>query len=49
MTVIDLSTLDPPDLVETLDFEAAYHFKLQHFKSIYPDSVSYTHLTLPTK
>lgn len=37
MTVIDLSTLDPPDLVETLDFEAAYHFKLQHFKSIYPD------------
>ncbi|MET3820439.1 phage-related baseplate assembly protein [Burkholderia sp. PvR073] len=37
MTVIDLSALDPPDLVETLDFEAAYQFKLQHFKSIYPD------------
>ncbi|WP_414451509.1 baseplate J/gp47 family protein [Burkholderia sp. 22PA0099] len=37
MTVIDLSALDPPDLVETLDFEAAYQLKLQHFKRIYPD------------
>lgn len=37
MTVIDLSALDPPDLVEILDFEAAYQMKLAHFKSIYPD------------
>ncbi|MCA7900842.1 baseplate J/gp47 family protein [Burkholderia cepacia] len=37
MTVIDLSALDPPDLVETLDFEEVYQRKLEHFKSIYPD------------
>ncbi|WP_253191714.1 baseplate assembly protein [Burkholderia cenocepacia] len=37
MTVIDLSALDPPDLVETLDFEELYQRKLEHFKSIYPD------------
>lgn len=34
MTMIDLSAMDPPDLVETLDFEAAYQLKLAHFKSI---------------
>ncbi len=37
MTMIDLSAMDPPDLVETLDFEATYQLKLAHFKSIYPD------------
>ena len=37
MTVIDLSALDPPDLVETLDFEEVYQRKLEHFKRIYPD------------
>ncbi|KAG8154141.1 baseplate assembly protein [Burkholderia catarinensis] len=37
MTVIDLSALDPPDLVETLDFEELYQRKLEHFKRIYPD------------
>ncbi|WP_175773988.1 baseplate assembly protein [Burkholderia multivorans] len=37
MTIIDLASLDPPDLVEVLDFEAAYQMKLEHFKSIYPD------------
>lgn len=37
MTMIDLSLLDPPDLVETLDFEAAYQMKLAYFKRIYPD------------
>ncbi|QGA38197.1 baseplate J protein [Burkholderia glumae] len=37
MTVIDLSALDPPDLVEVLNFEDAYQRKLDHFKRIYPD------------
>ncbi|KVD76984.1 baseplate J protein [Burkholderia sp. ABCPW 14] len=37
MTMIDLSLLDPPDLVEMLDFEAAYQMKLAYFKRIYPD------------
>ncbi|AJY30070.1 baseplate J-like family protein [Burkholderia thailandensis 34] len=37
MTIIDLASLDPPDLVEILDFEAAYQSKLAYFKSIYPD------------
>ncbi|KVF73370.1 baseplate J/gp47 family protein [Burkholderia vietnamiensis] len=37
MTVIDLSALDPPDLVEMLDFEELYQRKLEHFKRIYPD------------
>lgn len=37
MTVIDLSALDPPDLVETLDFEELYQRKLEHFKRIYSD------------
>ncbi|HEF4732153.1 baseplate J/gp47 family protein [Burkholderia multivorans] len=37
MTVIDLASLDPPDLVEVLDFEAAFQMKLEYFKSIYPD------------
>ncbi|AXF21352.1 baseplate J protein [Burkholderia pyrrocinia] len=37
MTVIDLSALDPPDLVETLDFEEVYQRKLEHFKRIYSD------------
>ncbi|WP_261541079.1 baseplate assembly protein [Burkholderia multivorans] len=37
MTVIDLASPDPPDLVEVLDFEAAFQMKLEYFKSIYPD------------
>ncbi|WP_426281730.1 baseplate assembly protein [Burkholderia ambifaria] len=37
MTIIDLASLDPPDLVEVLDFEAAFQKKLEYFKSIYPD------------
>ncbi|ENG0236325.1 baseplate J/gp47 family protein [Burkholderia multivorans] len=37
MTIIDLASLDPPDLVEVLDFEAAFRMKLEYFKSIYPD------------
>lgn len=37
MTIIDLASLDPPDLVEVLDFEAAFQMKLEYFKSIYPD------------
>ncbi|MBF3653943.1 baseplate J/gp47 family protein [Burkholderia pseudomallei] len=37
MTMIDLSLLHPPDLVETLDFETAYQMKLAYFKRIYPD------------
>nr|WP_230963437.1 hypothetical protein [Burkholderia stagnalis] len=37
MTIIDLASLDPPDLVDVLDFEAAYQMKLEFFKSIYPD------------
>ena len=37
MTVIDLTALDPPDLVETLDFEDIYQEKLAHFMSIYED------------
>ncbi|KVH04751.1 baseplate J protein [Burkholderia anthina] len=37
MTIIDLASLDPPDLVEVLDFETAFQRKLDYFKSIYPD------------
>ncbi|KVE50992.1 baseplate J/gp47 family protein [Burkholderia vietnamiensis] len=37
MTIIDLASLDPPDLVEVLDFEAAFQMKLEYFKSIYSD------------
>ncbi|KVN77126.1 baseplate J protein [Burkholderia stagnalis] len=37
MTIIDLASLDPPDLVEVLDFEVAYQMKLEFFKSIYAD------------
>ncbi|TKC83833.1 baseplate J protein [Trinickia terrae] len=37
MTIIDLASLDPPDLVDVLDFEATFQMKLEFFKSIYPD------------
>ncbi|RKF36151.1 baseplate J/gp47 family protein [Paraburkholderia fungorum] len=37
MTTIDLTAIDPPDLVEMLDFEDIYQEKLEHFKSIYAD------------
>jgi phage-related baseplate assembly protein len=37
MTAIDLTALDPPDLVDTLDFEDIYQEKLEHFSSIYAD------------
>ena len=35
--MIDLSQLPPPQLLETLDFEAIYARKLEQFKEIYPD------------
>ena len=37
MTTIDLTAIDPPDVVETLDFEEVYQDLLGHFKSIYSD------------
>lgn len=37
MTTIDLTALEPPDVVETLDFEEIYQDLIAHFKSIYPD------------
>ncbi|MEJ0003465.1 MAG: baseplate J/gp47 family protein [Pararobbsia sp.] len=37
MTTIDLTAIDPPDLVDTLDFEDIYQEKIEHFKSIYSD------------
>ena len=37
MTTIDLSAIDPPDLVDMLDFEDIYQEKLEHFRSIYAD------------
>ncbi|WP_035552110.1 baseplate J/gp47 family protein [Burkholderia sp. 9120] len=37
MTTIDLTAIDPPDLVDTLDFEDIYQEKLAHFRSIYED------------
>jgi phage-related baseplate assembly protein len=37
VTTIDLTAIDPPDVVETLDFEEVYQDLLEHFKSIYPD------------
>jgi phage-related baseplate assembly protein len=35
--MIDLSQLPPPQLLESLDFEAIYARKLEQFKAIYPD------------
>lgn len=35
--MIDLSQLPPPQLLESLDFEAIYANKLAQFKAIYPD------------
>lgn len=35
MTTIDLTALDPPDLIDTLDFEDVYQEKLEHFRNIY--------------
>lgn len=37
MTTIDLTAIDPPDLVETLDFEEIYQDLLMNFKGIYSD------------
>ncbi|TCK43472.1 phage-related baseplate assembly protein [Paraburkholderia sp. BL8N3] len=37
MTTIDLTAIDPPDLVETLDFEEIYQDLLLNFKGIYSD------------
>jgi len=37
VTTIDLSAIDPPDLVDMLDFEDIYQEKLEHFRSIYAD------------
>jgi len=35
--MIDLSQLPPPDVVETLDFEAIYQERLAQFRDLYPD------------
>lgn len=37
MTTIDLTAIDPPDLVDALDFEAIYQDLVEHYKGIYPD------------
>ena len=37
MTTIDLTAIDPPDLVDTLDFEDIYQDLVEHYKGIYPD------------
>ena len=37
MTTIDLTAIDPPDLVDTLDFEDIYQEQVEDFKSRYPD------------
>lgn len=37
MTTIDLTAIEAPDVVETLDFEDIYQDLIEHFQSIYPD------------
>jgi phage-related baseplate assembly protein len=37
VTTIDLTAIDPPDLVDTLDFEDIYQDLVAHYKDIYPD------------
>lgn len=37
MTTIDLTAIDPPDLVDTLDFEDIYQEQVEDFKGRYPD------------
>lgn len=37
MTTIDLTAIEPPDVVETLDFEQIYQELIEHYKGIYPD------------
>ena len=37
MTTIDLTAIEPPDVVEALDFEDIYLELVEHFKGIYPD------------
>jgi len=37
VTTIDLTAIDPPDLVDTLDFEDIYQDLVEHYKGIYPD------------
>ncbi|MFM0598139.1 baseplate J/gp47 family protein [Paraburkholderia sp. D15] len=37
MNTIDLTAIEPPDVVETLDFEEIYQDLLEHFRSIYPE------------
>jgi phage-related baseplate assembly protein len=37
VTTIDLTAIEPPDVLETLDFEEIYQDLLEYFKSIYPD------------
>lgn len=37
MTTIDLTAIEPPDVVETLDFEEIYQDLIEHYKGIYPD------------
>lgn len=40
MSMIDLSSLPPPDVVESLDFEAVYQARAAQFSALYPDFVS---------
>ncbi|MGQ7939079.1 baseplate assembly protein [Paraburkholderia sp. D1E] len=37
MTTIDLTAIEPPDVVEMLDFEDIYQDLIEHYKGIYPD------------
>jgi phage-related baseplate assembly protein len=37
MTTIDLTAIEPPDVVETLSFEEIYQELVEGYKSIYPD------------
>jgi phage-related baseplate assembly protein len=37
VTTIDLTAIEPPDVVETLDFEEIYQELIEHYKGIYPD------------
>ena len=57
MSMLDLSALPAPQVLEPLDYEELYQRKLALFRlamgenwtaALESDPVSYTHLTLPT-
>ena len=49
MAIVDLSLLAAPDVVDELDYETILAERKATLVSLYPEAVSYTHLTLPTK